>query len=191
MYGNHHLTEGNLATRMSIARRWHSLFQHHDGVTGTARDNVVVDYAQKMIVALNNSAHILQQSIAHLLRTSRNTPLDTETVYLSLDESRSHHTSTGERYILSLGEETTSRKVVFYNSLPRGRTKVQTLFVSTPFVRVTNSTGHSVRCQISPVWVGPAALSSARYEVSFVVAVPALGLSTYVVHALHDDRHSP
>lgn len=29
------------------ARRAMSLFQHHDGVTGTAKDHVVVDYGQK------------------------------------------------------------------------------------------------------------------------------------------------
>lgn len=86
--GNDHLAEGNLAFRLSQARMWHSLFQHHDGVTGTARDNVVIDYAQKMIIALNNSAHVLQQSITHLLKIPQISPLDIETVYFSLDETR-------------------------------------------------------------------------------------------------------
>lgn len=77
------------------------------------------------------------------------------------------------------------KKVVLYNPCPRQRRKVQTLIVSTPFVRVTDHTGQPVKCQISPVWVGPAALSAARYELSFLVTVPGFGLTTYVIHALH------
>jgi len=86
--GNDQLLEGSLASRLNKARMWHSLFQHHDGITGTARDNVMIDYAQKMIIALNNSAHVLQQSIAHLLRTPQISPIDIEAVYFSLDETR-------------------------------------------------------------------------------------------------------
>ena len=88
MKGNEHLMEDNIANRLDVARRWHSIFQHHDGVTGTARDHVVVDYAQKMIVALNNSAHVLQQAVTHLVKSPQNTPVDTETLYLSMDENR-------------------------------------------------------------------------------------------------------
>jgi len=86
--GNDQLVEGNLAFRLSKARMWHALFQHHDGVTGTARDNVVIDYAEKMITALNNSAHVLQQSITHLLKTPQISPIDVEAVYFLLDETR-------------------------------------------------------------------------------------------------------
>ncbi|CAG5083303.1 Similar to alpha-Man-IIa: Alpha-mannosidase 2 (Drosophila melanogaster) [Cotesia congregata] len=52
---------------MDEARQWHSLFQHHDGVTGTARDSVVVDYAKKMIAALDYLGDITQKSAANLL----------------------------------------------------------------------------------------------------------------------------
>lgn len=86
--GNEKVVEGTLAQRLTKARMWHSLFQHHDGITGTARDEVVIDYAKKMIMALNNSAHVLQQSVVHLLKTPQEKTVDMETVYMSLDESR-------------------------------------------------------------------------------------------------------
>ncbi|KAG7204018.1 hypothetical protein KM043_001880 [Ampulex compressa] len=183
--GNDQIAEGNLATRLSVARMWHSLFQHHDGVTGTARDDVVVDYAKKMITALNNSAHVLQQSTIHLLKPPQRSVIDTDAVFFSLDETRSHHTSAGDKHVLTLGDDNPSRKVIFYNSLPRQRTKVQTLIVSSPFVRVTDRIGQWVKCQISPIWIGPAALSAARYELSFLITVPGFGITTYIIHALH------
>ncbi|XP_014204163.1 alpha-mannosidase 2 [Copidosoma floridanum] len=184
MQGNDLLQE-RMAARLDVARRWHSLFQHHDGVTGTARDHVVVDYAQKMIVALNNSAHILQQSIMHLMRTPQKAALDLDDTYLSLDKTRSYHTSPGDKYVISLGSDIPLKKVLFYNSLPRSRTRVESVYVSTPYVRVTDRTGRPITCQISPVWVSPAAMSAARYELSFLVTIPAFGVTTYVVHSLH------
>ncbi|KAI6243510.1 Alpha-mannosidase [Aphelenchoides fujianensis] len=44
--------------RLVEARRWLSLFQHHDGVTGTGRTDVVVDYGKKMLSAIEDSAKI-------------------------------------------------------------------------------------------------------------------------------------
>lgn len=39
--------ETGLMKLLSDGRQSLALFQHHDGVTGTARDPVVVDYGQK------------------------------------------------------------------------------------------------------------------------------------------------
>lgn len=80
---------------------------------------------------------------------------------------------------------------MLYNPCPRQRRKIQTLIVSTPFVKVTDHTGQLVKSQISPVWVGPAALSPAKYELSFLVTVPGFGLTTYIIHALRQQTFPP
>ncbi|XP_017877818.1 alpha-mannosidase 2 [Ceratina calcarata] len=182
--GSENVVEGALAERLNKARKWHSLFQHHDGITGTARDEVVIDYAKKMITALNNSAHVLQQSMVHLLKTSQEATVDADTLYISLDESRLRHTSAGDKHVLMLGDENPLKKVILYNSIPRQRTRVQTLVVSTQYVKVTDRMGQPVQCQVSPIWIGPAALTATRFELSFLVTVPGFGITTYIIHAL-------
>lgn len=97
---------------------------------------------------------------------------------------RLRHTSVGDKYVLIFRDENPLKKVILYNSVPRQRTKVQTLVVSTPFVRVTDRMGQAVQCQVSPIWIGPAALTVARYELSFLVTVPGFGITTYIIHAL-------
>lgn len=44
-----------------------SLFQHHDGVTGTAKDHVMKDYAKQMTEALILCKNIIQQAVYRYL----------------------------------------------------------------------------------------------------------------------------
>ncbi len=51
---------------LSEARRSLGIFQHHDGITGTAKDHVVQDYAKMMQKGIQDSQCIIEQC-AHFL----------------------------------------------------------------------------------------------------------------------------
>uniref|UniRef100_A0A0K0FV29 Alpha-mannosidase n=1 Tax=Strongyloides venezuelensis TaxID=75913 RepID=A0A0K0FV29_STRVS len=55
--------------KLVYARRALSLFQHHDGVTGTAKDHVVLDYGKKLFKAIQNCYSIIEKSIQYDIRT--------------------------------------------------------------------------------------------------------------------------
>ncbi|XP_071451784.1 alpha-mannosidase 2 [Hetaerina americana] len=97
-------SEWALLSRLRKARRWHSLFQHHDGITGTAKDHVMNDYAQKMLEAITGTQHVIQQC-AHYLLTSPDVPYRPlpDQVFFSLDDARRHHHSLPEKTPLDLG----------------------------------------------------------------------------------------
>lgn len=60
-------SDSELDVMLEQARRDLSLFQHHDGITGTAKDHVVKDYAAKMMNALKNCKFVIQQAAYRLL----------------------------------------------------------------------------------------------------------------------------
>lgn len=59
--------ESELDKHLTQARRALSLFQHHDGIAGTAKDHVVKDYARQMMEALNSCKFVIQQSVYRYL----------------------------------------------------------------------------------------------------------------------------
>lgn len=58
---------GQMEMFLQGGRRALSLFQHHDGITGTARDHVVKDYARQMMDALKGIKFVIQQAVYRYL----------------------------------------------------------------------------------------------------------------------------
>eukprot|EP00897_Mesotaenium_endlicherianum_P009208 jgi/Mesen1/8315/ME000457S07510 len=107
------------AEDMTYARRQLAVFQHHDGVTGTAKDAVVVDYGRRMHSALTKLQTFTRHAVAALLDSTfaggggdggvRFEAFDAEQVRSKQDVLPAQHTIQLRR-----GE---ARRVVLYNSL--------------------------------------------------------------------------
>uniref|UniRef100_A0A8R1DTP1 Alpha-mannosidase n=1 Tax=Caenorhabditis japonica TaxID=281687 RepID=A0A8R1DTP1_CAEJA len=103
------MVEKNIFEKLVTARRALSLFQHHDGVTGTAKDHVVSDYGQKMIEALNACEEVLSESLVILLGID-------STKKMEMDERRENENVLPEKRVFRVGQN-----VVLFNTLSRNR----------------------------------------------------------------------
>uniref|UniRef100_A0A8C1T373 Alpha-mannosidase n=1 Tax=Cyprinus carpio TaxID=7962 RepID=A0A8C1T373_CYPCA len=146
---------------LTEARRNLGLFQHHDAITGTGKDWVVVDYGTRLFHSILNVKRVIVSS-AHWLVLK-----DKQTYY--------HDPSNPVLQMVSVHIFfTVPRLLVVYNPTEQARMSMVTVYVTTPKVRVLNALGHVVRAQVSAVWndVSHAALS-------FVAQAAPLGLSVY------------
>lgn len=48
-------------------------------------------------------------------------------------------------------------------------------------MKVLNDRSESVKVQVSPVFIGPHKVSDEEFDLSFLVSIPPLGMSTYMV----------
>jgi alpha-mannosidase II len=176
--------EVGLERQLSDARKSLSLFQHHDGITGTAKDHVVIDYGKKMLTALTACQHVIQHS-AHILLSGKDaeTP-DRNALFYNVDDVRHSHDALPERHQITIGPELRTKRIAIFNSLTFDRVEVVTLHVSTPYVEVLDMKRRRIKCQVSPIFEYGSSMSQTRYQLSFVVHIPALGLVSYTINAL-------
>jgi len=182
----------NCMTGLVQGRKALSLFQHHDGITGTAKNHVVVDYGNKMLDSITALQKVIEQSAHFLLHKNkaRFTP-KMETKYFDLDDSRSSPYMIARQTVIEL--EATTRLVV-YNSHARRRQELVTFRVSKPDVKVyiiskeeDFEEEETQPSQISPVFKGDDEISNNEFELTFLVTVPAMGLQTYYVRELKSE----
>uniref|UniRef100_A0A671PT56 Alpha-mannosidase n=1 Tax=Sinocyclocheilus anshuiensis TaxID=1608454 RepID=A0A671PT56_9TELE len=152
---------------LTDARRNIGLFQHHDAITGTAKEAVVIDYGNrflnKMII---NAAHFLVIKNKDIYRFYQTEPF-LETVRNSLDFSKN------TIFFLFL------RYLVLFNPIEQERLCVVTMLVNSARVRVLTEDGQTLPVQLSAQWVSAA---------SFMARLPALGLAVF---HLYDSADAP
>lgn len=168
------------------ARRSVALFQHHDAITGTAKENVVTDYGNKLLRALIglkrviiNAAHFLVMKNKEFYRFYQTEP------FLETDDRRATQESLPQRTLIEL-DPAGPRYVVVFNPVEQERLCAITVLVNTVKVRVLTETGQTLPVQLSGQWSSASQMSAEVFEATFMVRLPALGLAVYHLYQSAD-----
>ncbi|KAM5299661.1 alpha-mannosidase 2 [Ctenodactylus gundi] len=166
---------------LTEARRNLGLFQHHDAITGTAKDWVVVDYGTRLfnsLIALEkiigDSAFLLILKDKHIYESYSSDS------FLEMDMKQKSQDSLPQKIIIQLNKKE-PRYLVVYNPLEQARNSVVSVCVSSHMVQVLSDSGKPVEVQVSAVWDNARTASGEAYEISFVAHMPPLGLKVYKI----------
>ncbi|XP_045923805.1 alpha-mannosidase 2-like [Micropterus dolomieu] len=166
---------------LTAGRRSLALFQHHDAVTGTARDPVVVDYGTRLFHSILNLRQVLQNSAHWLLLLDKSQyHHDQSKPFLQMDDVISAQDALPQKTSLTLSDE--PRSLIIFNPTEQLRTPVISVIVNSPDARVADAhTGRPMAAQISAVWAEPTQASTETFQLDFVAELPPLSLVVYHV----------
>ncbi|KAJ3694916.1 hypothetical protein LUZ60_000293 [Juncus effusus] len=172
----------NFAHKLTAARRNLALFQHHDGVTGTAKDHVVEDYGNRMHFSLQD-LNIFNSKVVEVLLTDFRDKFDLNSLaQFEPEMTRSKYDVQPVHRVLDLrqGEIQT---LVFFNPSEQTRDEIVMVVVEIADVAVLDSNGSCLKGQISPEWQhdGKKIVWTGRHRLYWRASVPPLGLETYFV----------
>ncbi|CAA6661402.1 unnamed protein product [Spirodela intermedia] len=168
--------------KLTAARRNLALFQHHDGVTGTAKDHVVEDYGTRMHTSLQDLQIFMSKAVELLLGIQHEKSEPLSPSQFEPEQVRSQYDVQPVHRVLNMPQGHT-QSVVFFNPLEQARDEVVMVIVDSPDVCVLQSNWSSVQSQVSPELkhgdLGK--LATGRHRLYWRVYVPPLGLNTYYV----------
>lgn len=168
-------------TTLTEARRNLGLFQHHDAITGTAKDWVVVDYGTRLFQSLNALEKIIGDSAFLLiLKDKKLYQSDPSKAFLEMDMKQSSQDSLPKKNIIQLSAQE-PRYLVVYNPFEQERHSVVSIRVNSATVKVLSDSGKTMEVQVSAVWNDVRTISQAAYEVAFLAHLPPLGLKVYKI----------
>lgn len=163
---------------LTEARRNLGLFQHHDAITGTAKDWVVVDYGTRLYHSLINLKKVIVDA-AHLLLLKNKDmySYNPSTPFFIMDEVQKAQDALPQKTVIKVTGQ--PRPLTVFNPFEQERLSVVSVCVSSPKIRVMDAAGKPVKVQISAVWDGATVVSRDTYQVSFVAHLSPLGFAVY------------
>ncbi|KAH1168934.1 alpha-mannosidase 2 isoform X2 [Mauremys mutica] len=163
---------------LTEARRNVGLFQHHDAITGTAKDWVVVDYGTRLFHSLMNLKRVIIDSAHILILKDKDTySYNPSAPFLKMDDDQSSQDSLPRKTVIKLSIQ--PRYLLVYNPTEQERFSVISVYVNSPKVKVLSPSGKPVMVQVSGVWDETTTVSHEAYQISFMVHLPPLGLGVY------------
>lgn len=168
---------------LTKARQNLALFQHHDAITGTAKQFVTHDYGEKLFDGIIATRNLMKMSAQYLLMKDRTA---FQRRFLESDFERPDYGSREKP--LALDIRNGAQNIILYNSLAQDKTEVASFFLdgidSRRDVCLRNPQGQLIPVQFNPTWTtdGFVRLEKHFMEVSFFAHLPALSVSKYTVH---------
>ncbi|KAL8143291.1 hypothetical protein V2J09_016323 [Rumex salicifolius] len=170
----------SFAYKLAAARRNLALFQHHDGVTGTAKDHVVRDYGTRMHTSLQDLQIFMSKAVEGLLGI-RVEKLEQSPAQFEPEQVRSKYDAQPVHKGI-ITEEKKARSVVVYNPLEQTRDEIVMVIVDTPDVAVLDSNWTCIESQLSPeVQHSKGKLFTGRHRLYWRASIPPMGLKTYYI----------
>lgn len=185
--------------KLTHARQNLALFQHHDAITGTSKSFVMHDYALKIYEGIQESIFVQgysAQSILTMEESAGQVQVSPSARLIVPDTDRESYEKLPKKVPVSV-KKGEFKKIVIFNSLAQYRQDVVKLNVLSPKVSVVDFDGNPVLYQINPVWNLTDAmkrqktqsesseqimkLSENQYELMFLVDLPPLSLTTYII----------
>uniref|UniRef100_A0A8B9TDH4 Alpha-mannosidase n=1 Tax=Anas platyrhynchos TaxID=8839 RepID=A0A8B9TDH4_ANAPL len=128
---------------LTNARRNLGLFQHHDAITGTAKEAVVVDYGVRLLHSLSSLKRVIINAAHYLVLGDKDAyRYDPAAPFL---RCAGHRGAGGGRPGASLP----CRFLVVFNPLEQERLSVVPVLVDTPHVRVLSEEGQPLPAQLT------------------------------------------
>ncbi|XP_018022656.1 alpha-mannosidase 2 isoform X2 [Hyalella azteca] len=170
---------GSVAERLQAqlieAHKALGLFQHHDGITGTSKDHVVLDYANILLNGIQTSEHVMQYVAHTLLSPDREAPAP-DAVLLEVSEKHEGASAVSTPRVLTL-EGRGRGGVVVFNPHPHTYRGLVTIRVNTHLLKVVTASNEPVLCQVDPVLDG--LMAGEAFDVSFPVTLAPLSLTRF------------
>ena len=182
-----------LMQQLTGGRRNLAIFQHHDGITGTAKDFVVEDYGVRMLSAMKDFRYVQQVAASFLLLNDKAVFLSGENYnVLTPIDNYPTHDSLAELTVIR-PYENSPRWVSVFNSLAWKRHTIVKVLVTTSNVSVVDEkTNKPVRSESFLHWTSTEQASADTYMVAFEVELEALSLGMFRIEAVKnvDSFHS-
>ncbi|KAG2333908.1 hypothetical protein Bca52824_005088 [Brassica carinata] len=172
----------SFAYKLTAARRNLALFQHHDGVTGTAKDHVVQDYGSRMHTSLQDLQIFMSKAIEVLLGIRHEKEKSDQSPSLfEAEQVRSKYDAQPVHKPIA-AREGHLHTVILFNPSEQTREEVVTVVVNRAEISVLDSNWTCVPSQISPeVQHDKTKLFTGRHRLYWKASIPALGLRTYYI----------
>jgi lysosomal alpha-mannosidase len=171
----HQRPSGDEATeeKVTTMREVMGVLQHHDAVSGTAKQAVTFDYAQRLAKGFKACQDVVDKTMGYLAgKPQELLPEQRYCQYLNVSWC-------------GISENYTTFVTQVYNPLTRPVVKFVRLPIRDPGFEVFAPNGDSILTQVVPVSeklkLVPGRKSLAKYELVFQANLPALGFKSYYV----------